>query len=309
MLVRVKIIKGEEISVNLPETATVAELKEELSNLLSRPISQIKLLKTSGGVLLASARVTDIYTHPTPLKVILGQDLSPKQEQISLKIKLLNTLSESFITLPSLTLLSSLKEKVSEMLGLTRSSLTFLHDGLALTKDSFSLKDLKIRNGATVIVKQLKQTKKLLVKFHVPNSVDFQLSFSLCTSLSELRKLVASTLQKNVDTIILVKSEVTLTDDSKSLRDYNMEDGCIIHVKFNTESSNSDSSSATKENSSDELKHPFFSEMDTVLTKHIPDASERVRVMEHFSQHTTTYVNSLNLEDIEEIACSRNPPN
>ena len=309
MLVRLKIIKGEEISVNVAEAATVAELKEELSNLLSHPISQIKLLKTSGGVLLASARVIDIYTHPNPLKVILGRDLSPKPEQITLKIKLLNTLSANFITLPSLTLLSSLREKVSEMLGLSRSSLTLLHSGLALTKDNLNLKELKILNGATIIVKQLKHAKRLLINFHVLNSVQFQLSFSLSAQLSELRKMVSSKLERNVETVILMKSEVSLTDDSKSLKDYNIEDGSTIHVKFNTENANRDTSSATKENSSGELKHPFFSEMDIVLTKHIPDARERIRVMEHFSQHTTAYVNSLNLEDIEEIASSRNSSN
>ena len=305
MLVRLKIIKGEEISVNVPETATVAELKEEISNLLSHSVSQIKLLKTSGGVIPASTRVIDIYTHPIPLKVILGRDLSPKPEQITLKIKLLNTLSENSLTLSSITLLSSLKDKVSDILGLNKSSLTFLHNGLALTKESLNLKELKIRNGATIVVKQLKQAKKLLINIHVLNSVQFQLSFPFSTPLSELRNTIASTLQKNVDTVVLSKSEVTLSDDSKSLKDYNIEDGNTIHVTFNTE----DSLIATKEKSSDELEHPFFSEMNTVLTKHIPDERERIRVMEHFSRHTSAYINSLNLEDIEEIASSRKSPN
>ncbi|KAI6655201.1 hypothetical protein LOD99_2489 [Oopsacas minuta] len=315
MLVNVKIIKGEEISVNVSENATVAELKEEISNFLSHPVSQIKVLKPSGGVLPASSLVTDIYSHPTPLKVILGVDT----DHISIKTKLLNSSSEHSLSFPSNTLLTTFKEKVSYMHGIDKSVLSFLHNGLALTKDNLTLKVLNIRNGATIMLKQKKPAKDLSLNICAANGLHFQLSLSAATTLSELRKIISSKLQTNVDNIHIRKSEISLTDDNKNLRDYEIEDGHNIHVFLDNDYPNGTVSATTssevltdiniRAKSPNDLEHPFFTEMDNILTKHIPDERERVRVMEHFCQHTTAYVNSLNLEDIEEMTPDRNLTN
>ena len=307
MLVNIKVVRGEELSVNVLETATVADLKEEISKLLSHPIAQIKLLKPTGGVLLATTLVVDIYSHPTSLKVILGVD----SDVIVVQSKLLNSTSENSINFPSNTLLSAFKEKISDIHDLDISTLSFLHNGLALTRDNLTLKELKIRNGAKIILKQRKVATSLSLNICVQNSLQFSLSLPPCTPLLELKNIISSKLQKNVDNIVLENSGISLNDDNKNLKELNIQDRDTINVLYNTASakgtvqisSNSlgQVSSCIKEKSADELQHPFFQEMDKVLTKHIPEEQDRARVMEHFCQHTVAYVNSLNLEDIEEM--------
>ena len=307
MLVNIKVVRGEELSVNVLETATVADLKEEISKLLSHPVAQIKLLKPSGGVLLATTLVVDVYSHPTSFKVILGVD----PDVIAIKTKLLNSTSENSMNFPSNTLLSAFKENISSIHGLNKSNLSFLHNGLALTQDNLTLKELKIRNGAKIILKQKKVTTNFSLNICVPNNVHFQLSLPPYTPLLELKSIISSKLQKSVDNIILENSGISLIDDNKNLKDLNIHDKDTINVLYNSISANGNVqissnsfgqiSSCVKEKSADELQHPFFQEMDEVLTKHIPEERDRARVMEHFCQHTVAYVNSLNLEDIEEM--------
>ena len=281
-------------------------MKEEISKLLSHPVAQIKLLKPTGGVLLATTLVVDAYSHPTSLKAILGVD----PDVIAIKTKLLNSTSENSMNFPPNTLLSAFKDKISSIHCLNKSSLSFLHNGLALNQDNLTLKELKIRNGAKIMLKQKKVATNLSLNICVPNGVTFQLSLPPNTPLLELKNIISSKLQKSVENIILESSGISLADGDKNLKDLNIQDRDTINVLYNSASANgtvqmssslAQVSSCIKEKSADELQHPFFQEMDEVLTKHIPEKRDRARVMEHFCQHTIAYVNSLNLEDIEEM--------
>ena len=313
MLVKVKIVGGEEKSLNILENATIAELKEELSNAVSRPTSQIKLLKPNGGVLLGSTRVKDVYTPLTPMKAILTTEISTHSGKVSVKIRFLNRVHENFeLTLASDTTVNVLKDRIAGFHGLEKSSLTFLCNGLVLSKSEQNLKQLNIRNGSTIIVKQSIKSKDITIRISVMKDEPFTLSVPPTSLLFYVRQQICSKIQKPIETIKLLKSGVSLTDDNKSLKDYNIQHGQIIHVVISTpvpepSSINTDESTDKETLSDPKFQTPFFTELSQLLSKHFSTEEERLKVMQHFDRHTLAYVRSLNLEDIEDIASSTRP--